>query len=84
MFVRVWTKADTQIFIAQLRKEGYTVDKVDNGYVCHHKISADKIDLVFRAMVGPHKRYLCRINPDYVKQDESDCGDVKREMKSLN
>lgn len=80
MIVRVWTKPQTQGFIAQLRQGGYTVDKVSNGYVCHHKVSDDRTDLVFKCMVGS-RGYLCRINPDYVTQTENACGDIKREMK---
>lgn len=62
--VKVWSKPDTQAFIKRLRDAGYTVARVPNGYVCHHAISPDRTNLVFKAMNGS-RGYLCQINADY-------------------
>jgi predicted transcriptional regulator len=66
MTVKLWTKPETQFFIKRLRENGYIVDKVDGGYVCHCK-TENGIDLVFKAMQGM-RGYLVRINDNYIQQ----------------
>lgn len=79
MIVRVWSKPDTQAFIKLLRAKGYTVDKVNNGYVCHFDVKPNHSDLVFKAMIGS-RGYLCRINPDYVTETNDNAGNIRRDI----
>lgn len=59
----MWSKPATQGFIKRLRDAGYTVEKLNGGYVCHHDVSAGK-ELVFKAMIGA-RGYLCSVNMGY-------------------
>lgn len=70
MTTRIWSKPVTQAFIKRLRDAGYTVDKLDSGYVCHHTLEAksgfpSRTDQVFKAMIGS-RGYLVMINTDYI------------------
>jgi hypothetical protein len=68
MTTRIWSKPVTQCFIKRLREAGYTVDRVPNGYVCHHQFTPDCLDLVFKAMIGS-RGYLVHVNDRYVKSE---------------
>lgn len=64
MKVRFWSKKYTQKTLRELRKWGYTVNKVHDGF---YKAYLDDV-LVFSALVGRND-YMCRLNPEFFSEN---------------
>jgi hypothetical protein len=58
MIARIHSKPETQGMIKALRDAGYTVEKINGGYVCN-VAGLTKPITIFKAMNGT-RGYLCR------------------------
>lgn len=61
MSTHIWTKKETQQTIKQLRAEGITVNKIDDGF---YKAFVNDIQ-IFSALIG-HYGYLVTLNNDFL------------------
>jgi hypothetical protein len=62
--IHMWKKTQTQLFINQLRKAGYEVQRTPQGYTCFCEHDNGDVDSVFTALQGA-RGYIVRLNEKY-------------------
>ena len=58
MKARIWSRSETQTFFHRLRKEGYTIEKLDHGYIAINPENK----VMLKAMPWNAQNYLIRHN----------------------